>query len=520
MTLESLLSDLSVISVTGDPAAIEITGICYDSRKVGEGSVFVALRGDHVDGHDFIARAIADGAAAVVAESLPDTDSGNIAHVHVENSRKFLADISSAFYGHPSKEMAAVGITGTNGKTTTAFLLHHLLQTSWHRCGMLGTVHYSDGETTLPATHTTPESGDLQMLLGGMLDNGCRGVVMEVSSHALQLDRVRGTEFNVGVFTNLSQDHLDFHKTLDNYFAAKCELFEMLVASGGKAVINIDDTYGRRLYKMFAERLPCITYGMRQGCDLRAVDLQYSKTGTQFQLEMKGKVYLVRTPLIGGFNVFNALAALAAGRALGINFRESVTALANSPQVPGRFERLTDKRPFEVFVDYAHTPDALEKALETARELQPGRIVTVFGCGGDRDPMKRPLMGRAAEYGSDICIVTSDNPRTEDPEAILRDVVKGMKGDRHIVISDRREAIATAINNARESDLILIAGKGHEDYQEINGEREYFDDRVVARGYFAGAASAINDVRVERQAEREKQREERRKEREAEEDES
>jgi len=483
ITLEETLDETAVISATGDQK-IKISDVCYDSRTVTEGSLFVAVRGVETDGHRFIVDAVEKGCAAVVAEDLPE--SGTLCPwVCVHNSRLALASISATFFGNPSRGFPVVGITGTNGKTTTAFLTHHLLLGAWRRCGLIGTLGYHTGEEMSPASRTTPESRDLQGLFAEMHDNGCRGAVMEVSSHALVQQRVSSVAFDVGIFTNLSQDHLDYHKSMDAYYGAKKLLFEQLVGAAeecrGIAVINIDDAYGRRLYKAYADRLRCMTYGMGVQADFRAVDPRSDHRGTTFQLEARGRSFLVRTPLLGTFNIYNALAALAAGNALGINLRESIGNLTDVPQVPGRLENVSSQRPFQVFIDYAHTPDALEKALNTLRELEPKRIITVFGCGGDRDREKRPLMGATVESSSDYAIVTSDNPRGEDPAAITRDIERGMKAGRHAVVHDRAEAISTAISAAEPGDIVLIAGKGHEDYQEVAGDRMPFQDSRVAR---------------------------------------
>ncbi|MDG2123257.1 MAG: UDP-N-acetylmuramoyl-L-alanyl-D-glutamate--2,6-diaminopimelate ligase, partial [Verrucomicrobiales bacterium] len=347
----------------------------------------------------------------------------------------------------------------------------------------LGTVQYFDGVEVGECGRTTPESRDLQELLGAMRDNGCRGAVMEVSSHALVQDRVKSVRFEVGVFTNLSQDHLDYHRGIEAYYEAKALLFEQMAASSGrrgKAVVNIDDAYGRRLVKRFGERLDLVTYGMGLKADFRALDVRCDFDGTRFKLEAKGREFLVRLPLIGKFNVYNALAAITTGNAMGVNLRESLGYLLDSPQVPGRLESVAGKKPFRVFVDYAHTPDALENVLETLRDLEPNRLITVFGCGGERDVTKRPLMGKVAERLSDVCIVTSDNPRDEDPNKILKDITTGMRLERHAVIVDRAEAIRVAIGGAKGGDIVLVAGKGHETYQEIGGKREDFDDRKHA----------------------------------------
>ncbi|CAN5421116.1 UDP-N-acetylmuramoyl-L-alanyl-D-glutamate--2,6-diaminopimelate ligase [soil metagenome] len=508
MTLETLIAETGTKAVTGDLRS-EVADICYDSRQAGPGTVFVALRGATSDGHRFIAAAVEAGCAAVVAEELPDWGGGGregVPWIHVEDTRRALASLSATFFGHPSRDLAVAGITGTNGKTTVAFLTHHLLSATWHRCGLLGTVTYDTGLERLPAARTTPESRDLQELLAKIRDAGSLGVAMEVSSHALVQHRTDGVAFDVAVFTNLSQDHLDYHKTMDAYFASKAILFDGLADApptpkgrGTKprrptAVINIDDPYGRRLIRRLEGRAETLTYGMGVRADFRAVSARSTFDGTSYQLEARGRSFLVRTPHIGDFNVYNSLAALATCSALGVNFREAVENLADAPQVPGRMESVADNVPFRVFVDYAHTPDALEKAIATLRALDPKRLITVFGCGGDRDRSKRPLMAAAAGRGSDLCIVTSDNPRTEDPNAILQEISLGMRDHRHTLIQDRKEAIGVAIQGAAAGDIVLIAGKGHEDYQEFATETIPFDDRRVARSFVARWRSRSSDA--------------------------
>ncbi len=346
-----------------------------------------------------------------------------------------LSQAAARFYDHPSRKMRVAGVTGTNGKTTTAFLLHHLLKSTWHRAGLIGTVHYDLGDEIVEASHTTPESLELQAVLAEMAARACRASVMEVSSHALEQKRPSDVEFDTAIFTNLTRDHLDYHGTMEDYFEAKRTLFAQLVDQPTKrqavAVINIDDEYGRRLAKEFDSHIPILKYGCGVHADFRALDIRFDFRGTEFQLDAKGRSHLIRLPLIGRFNVYNALAALAAGAALGINLRESIASLANSPQVPGRLENVTDRQAFRVFVDYAHTPDALENALETVLELKPRRLITVFGCGGNRDVPKRVQMGKVADRMSDFSIITSDNPRGEDPMSIIEAIARGFSSERY-----------------------------------------------------------------------------------------
>lgn len=503
MNLRELTTPLSSPMIHGDLNA-EITGIAYDSRKVKPGFIFVALRGQTADGHDFIDKAVEAGASAIIAETA-GSHTPKVAWIHVPDTRIALALTAAAFYGFPSREMAMTGITGTNGKTTIGFLVHHLLNAAQLRCGLLGTVHYDLGGSIIPATHTTPESLEIQQHLAAMRANGCRAAAMEVSSHALHQHRAYGIPFKAAVFTNLTQDHLDYHGTMENYFEAKGILFDTVAAQGfGKMIINGDDNWGRKLINRHEPTKRVISYGFGVGNTLRAVNTRYDATGSTFGLEAKGREFLVRMPLIGDFNVYNALAALGAADAVGVNFREAINSLKSAPQVPGRLERVSeDQERFQVYVDYAHTPDGIVKALKSVRALRPARIITVFGCGGDRDRAKRPLMARAAEQGSDICILTSDNPRTEDPKQILKDASAGFAGRNYTVIEDRKEAIESAINNAAPGDIVVIAGKGHEDYQDIQGVKHPFDDRRVAYGLLRARRDATGQKRIEDQRQRE-----------------
>jgi UDP-N-acetylmuramoyl-L-alanyl-D-glutamate--2,6-diaminopimelate ligase len=393
--------------------------------------------------------------------------------------------LARALAGEPSKKLKLAGVTGTNGKTTTAFLLHHLMKRVWHRAGLLGTVLVDDGEESKPTTFTTPGPVELNRLLARMADHGCRGAAMEVSSHGIDQKRIDGIAFDVAIFTNLTQDHLDYHGTLDAYAATKFSWFESLAADplGKKpvAVVNLDDGHGEKLVALLGGGLPILRYGFNVHCDFRANNFKQNARGMEFELTAKGKNYLVRAPLIGRFNVYNLLAALAAASALKIPLRDAVAALADAPQVPGRMELCGARDGVTVFVDYAHTPDALENVCRTLKELKPNRLITVFGCGGDRDKTKRPLMGKAASELSDVCILTSDNPRSEEPEAILKDIEAGMTGARYKTVVDRTEAIRIAIHAASKGDIVLIAGKGHETYQQFADRTIDFDDRREAR---------------------------------------
>ena len=483
MTLRELTASLAG-PVTSGSLDTEITSIACDSRKAAPGTLFVAIRGTAQDGHGFIPQAIAAGAAAVMAEAAPAPDCP-LPWVHVAGTRRALAAVAAAFYGRPASALLSAAVTGTNGKTTTAFLIHHLLNAAHVRCGLIGTMFYDLGGEQAPATHTTPESLEMQQLMAAMRDHGCRAVSMEVSSHALHQERVAGIDFDAAVFTNLTQDHLDYHGTMEEYFRAKCLLFDGVAASSGRMIVNADDSWGRKIILKHEETKRLVKYGLGVGCDFRASNVRYDMTGTTFELEARGRSFLARTPLIGDFNVYNTLAALAAANALDVNLREAVQNMKNAPQVPGRLERVSEGTRAHVYVDYAHTPDGIVNALRTVRGLKPRRVITVFGCGGDRDRTKRPKMARAAEEASEVCVLTSDNPRTEDPLAIMAEAKKGFTRGGHLEIADRKEAIRAALELACEGDIVVIAGKGHETYQEVHGKRSPFDDRRIARQIIA-----------------------------------
>lgn len=461
---------------------IDVSSLCYDSRTAVPGCIFFALGGVAADGNQFVHDAVARGAVAVVSEQSLDELSVPVARV--PSARAAMADVAAVFYENPSDALRCVAVTGTNGKTTTAFLVKHICDSVLMRCGLIGTIRYEVGGESQPAPRTTPESVDLQELLARMCDSGDRAVSMEASSHAIVQQRVRGVQWDAAIFTNLTQDHLDYHKTMDAYFDAKAVLFDAMFKQPkkrGKAVINIDDRYGGFLLERIPKGIKPFTYGQAVRADFRASDIRFDLNGTRFQLEAKSRQYLVRSPLIGMFNVYNVVAAIAATSVMGVEIRKAVHAIADAPQVPGRLERVSGKRSFQVFVDYAHTDDALTNVLKTLRDLNPRRIITVFGCGGDRDRAKRPLMARAVEAYSDHAIITSDNPRNEDPDSILNDIRAAMRGSAYETIKDRAQAIQRAVQVAGPNDIVLIAGKGHEDYQEIAGNKIPFDDAKVAR---------------------------------------
>lgn len=480
----------------GDP---EIRGISYDSRSVRPGDLFVPWRGGrrYGDGHRFIPDAVARGAAAVVAEhgaagDLPPVPDA-VPLIMVNDSRQALARLAASFHGLPSRRLRLIGVTGTNGKTTTTHLIRDLLEAAGRRSGLIGTVRYIVGDVVRDADRTTPQAPDIQGMLAEMTAAGLDAAVMEVTSIALVQERVTGCEFDLGIFTNLTQDHLDDHGSMDAYAAAKRRLFTMLgrgplggepAKAGPKAaIINADDAYAE--FMAAASPVPVITFGLERPADFRAEAVRIGPRGTSFLLRAGGATHEVQMPLMGRFNVYNALAALAAAHAEGIEIEAAVEALAHAAPVPGRLERVEAGQPFPVIVDYAHTPDSLENLLLTARDFTPGRLIAVFGCGGDRDPGKRPLMGQIAARLADYVIITSDNPRTEDPAGILADIEAGIAGgeyrDRpreHVV--DRREAIGRAVAMARPGDAVVIAGKGHETYQIFRDRTVPFDDRQVA----------------------------------------
>ncbi len=482
MQLKTLAAAIPVRQIIG-PLDRAVESIAYDSRRVQRNGLFVALRGEKFDGHDFIGQAVEKGASVIVAEREEKPPRATC--VVVENSRNALADLGAVFYGFPARKLKLAAVTGTNGKTTTTFLIKHICEKAGMRCGLIGTVRYEIGERVLPAARTTPESLDVQELLAQIVNAGCRAAAMEVSSHALAQDRTRGIEWNVAVFTNLTQDHLDFHGTMENYFDAKVKLFTGLAQQQKKkkpvAIVNIDDRHGEQLLGKIDRKISVTTFGMGMRADFRASNYRMEPGGTSYQLDARGKSYLVRVPLIGRFNVANSLAALAAANALGIGLREAVLSLAKSPQVPGRLERVPARRQFQMFIDYAHTPDALLNVLKTLRELDPHRLIVVFGCGGNRDRDKRPQMGAIADQYADYAIITSDNPRKEDPAAIISEVEKGFRSDRFEKNVDRAQAIVRAIELAQPRDVILIAGKGHENYQEFADHTVPFEDIQVAR---------------------------------------
>ncbi|BCV24685.1 UDP-N-acetylmuramoyl-L-alanyl-D-glutamate--2,6-diaminopimelate ligase [Gelria sp. Kuro-4] len=491
--LRALLENIPVTTLEGlgPEDDLSISQIAYDSRRVEPGGLFVAVRGFRQDGHFFLPEALARGARAVVVDRPEVAVPPGIAKVVVPDSRQALPDLTAAFYDHPSRRLRVVGVTGTNGKTTTAFLSEAIFRAAGYRTGLIGTVENHVGAEVLPVERTTPESLDVEELFCRMVKAGVTHAAMEVSSHALELGRVKNIEFDVAVFTNLTQDHLDFHKTLDNYRQAKAKLFQQLSRPGGKAggrtaVINADDPSGAAMRRATQARV--LTYGVRQPADIRAGDIDIGLQAVEFTLHTPAGSERLRLHLTGLFSVYNALAACGVGLAQNIPLPVIKQALEGLPGVPGRFELVKEGQEFAVIVDYAHTPDGLENILKTAEEFARGRIILVFGCGGDRDRTKRPIMGRLAVEHADLTFITSDNPRSEDPLAIIREIEAGAKEEgspkgSYTLVPDRREAIRQALAAARPKDVVLIAGKGHETYQIIGDRTLPFDDRQVAREF-------------------------------------
>lgn len=480
LRVEDLQRLLQPVAVKG-PLHGEIAGVTHDSRQVRPGFLFVALRGERYAGNDFAGDAARRGAVAIVSEDNNWTRR-DIPHLRVADARLALADIACAFYGEPSRRLILAGITGTNGKTTTAFMLRNLLQAAGRKPGLIGTVRYEIGDRLIPASRTTPEAPDIQAMLDQMAQAGCQSCVMEVSSHGLAQQRVQGVDFDVGVFTNLTQDHLDFHRTMEEYFTAKTRLFSGLgrAHKAAHAVLNLDDPWGRRLAAGEDLRARVLTYGTQPGAAVRAEQIEVGADGSRFQLQSPWGSCKVRLRMLGRFNVSNALAAVAAGGALAVPLPTMAESLAAMEAVPGRLEPVANRRGLALFVDYAHTEDALRNVLQTLREITRGRLLVVFGCGGDRDRGKRPRMGAAAEELADYAVLTSDNPRRENPADILAGIAAGFRqAGRHEIVPDREKAIARALELAAAGDTLVVAGKGHETYQEFADTVVPFDDREV-----------------------------------------
>ncbi|HEU4479419.1 MAG TPA: UDP-N-acetylmuramoyl-L-alanyl-D-glutamate--2,6-diaminopimelate ligase [Pyrinomonadaceae bacterium] len=482
VTLKQIATAIEA-QLSGDAQAI-VTDVSHDSRRAGAGTLFVAIKGALLDAHKFIPQVMAGGALGVISES-PQPDDFRGAWLQVPNVRRAMALAAAEVHHHPSRELQLVGITGTNGKTTTAYLVASIPEAAGEPVAMTGTVEYRIGRERRKAERTTPEATDMQRLLRQAVDAGCRTAVMEASSQAMDFHRCDGLEYAVAVFSNLTRDHLDYHVTMENYWYAKQRLFDGRLGSRPRtSVINIDDSYGVELAdKLDREGLKVVRYALKSEADIVARDPEFSLEGMRFTLQTPEGKREFHSPLVGPPHIYNTLAAVAAGLALGYDIEVVTRALAKCTGAPGRFERVVHAGNFAVVVDYAHSDDALLNVLRTAREVTEGRIITVFGCGGDRDGSKRAPMGEAAGSLSDVVILTSDNPRTEDPERILEDAELGIRktGKPYRKIADRREAIHQAVSQARAKDLVLIAGKGHEDYQIIGREVFHFDDKEVAR---------------------------------------
>lgn len=479
MKLQAILQGLEPLEVHADLSR-EITGIAYDSRAVKPGNLFVAICGYDTDGHKYIPMALEKGAACVLCEKAPAEGE----YVLLSDTRRGLALAGANWYGNPAGEMTMIGITGTNGKTTTTYLVKHILEDCLGaKVGLVGTIQNMIGDEVLPTERTTPESLELQALFRHMADAGCTHVVMEVSSHALSLHRVDGVTFDVGVFTNLTQDHLDFHKTMEEYCRAKAMLF----ARSKVGAVNVDDPWAKEI--LAHATCPVITYSAKGQAALEATDIRLEPHHVAFTAHYQGTETACTLGIPGAFSVYNALSALSAALALGIAPEKAAASLATARGVKGRAEVVpTPGKDYTVLIDYSHTPDSLENILKTVREFARGRVIAVFGCGGDRDPIKRPIMGKIAADLADLVVVTSDNPRTEDPMAIIDQILVGIPKDQTptTVIENRRQAIRWAMDNAQAGDVIVLAGKGHETYQEIGHEKFHLDEREEVAAHLMG----------------------------------
>lgn len=477
MKLNQVIQNLNILNLKGN-LDIEITNVQYDSRKVTEGTLFICIKGFNSNGHKYIQSAIEKGAKAFLVQE--DINIDGYTFIKVEDTRKSMATVAANFYNHPSKKFGVVGVTGTNGKTSITTFLSEILNLNEKKVGLIGTIKIFDGDKEVESNSTTPESIDLQECFNSMLNNGCDYCAMEVSSHSLVLNRVDETEFKLGLFTNLTPDHLDFHKDLEDYREAKQQLFYKTTVAN---IINIDDEGGAKIYENIKNlKTPCYTYGIDNEADFRATNIKIDASGVAYKLTTPTYEEQVFVPVPGKFTVYNTLAVIATCYMLNIPKEVVIQGLKNTGGVAGRFETIQNDKGISVIVDYAHTPDALENILNTAKEFAKGNVITVFGCGGDRDTTKRPLMGAISQKLSDICIVTSDNPRTEDPNLIIEDILRGLdkNNENYKVIVDRKEAIEEAINMAKPEDVVIIAGKGHENYQIVGKVKHHFDDKEIA----------------------------------------
>ncbi|KUG03558.1 udp-n-acetylmuramoylalanyl-d-glutamate--2,6- diaminopimelate ligase [hydrocarbon metagenome] len=485
MKLTELFKGVDNDIISGDPD-IEISGVQYDSRKVTPGSLFVCITGFKTDGHSFAAEAVTKGAAAVLVEKTVVVPAGAVV-IHTSNTRKALAALARNYYEQAEHGLRIIGVTGTNGKTTTTHLIKAILEEAGKKTAILGTLYAKIGDIEMDLGRTTPEALEIEEFISLCGREKAEYLVMEVSSHALDLHRVDKIPFNAAVYTNLTQDHLDYHQNMDHYLQTKLKLFQMVDGQDSYSIINADDQYAD--YFTAAALGRCLNYGVNRAVDVQAGELSFNLKGSSFKFHYQGKAVSINMHLIGRFSVYNALAAITCGLAEGVEPKVIKKAIEKVQGVSGRFEQVPSKHDFTVIVDYAHTPDGLENILNTSRQIVENRLITVFGCGGDRDRTKRPLMGEIAARYSDFCIVTSDNPRSEEPESIIADIVPGLdqvENSRYAIIVDRREAIRHAINFGKKGDLIIIAGKGHETYQLVKDQVLDFDDRKVAAEFLKG----------------------------------
>jgi len=499
MELERVIDGLDALNMSGDGTG-DVSDICFSADKCGRGSMFVAIRGLKNDGHDFIDEAISRGARFIVHEKDWRVHS-QVTSIQVADSRQALGVVSRNFFNNPSAGLTLIAVTGTNGKTTVSYLMESILREAGFQCGVLGTINYRYNDKTYAAPNTTPESYEMHKVLRAMADEGVTHVVAEVSSHAVDLKRVDACDFDLGIFTNLTRDHLDYHLTMENYFQAKKRFFSEVLTKSGKKypqkmIINADDAWGRRILNEGPQ--PGLAYGMESECSIKAIRYELSLKGITAEIDMSGESFSIASPLIGKFNLYNILAAVGAAFILQISPAVIKKGIEKMSHVPGRLEPVDAAQGINIYVDYAHTDDALRRVLQNLTELKKKKIITVFGCGGNRDRGKRPLMGEAATRYSDLTIITSDNPRMEDPLSIIAEIEQGVDKSKikkhdsgelrfnggagiYAVVPDRRQAIEEAIKAAEEDDIILIAGKGHEDYQILGSEKIKFDDRVVVK---------------------------------------
>ena len=480
MILKKLLESLDYELISGN-LNVDVEKVVCDSNAVVEKSAFIAISGYKVDGHNYISTAISKGAKVIILEQEPKKISNEITYIKISNTRMGLSQIANNFYKNPSSKLKVIGITGTNGKTSTSMMAQNILECSGKKIGIIGTIGSFIDDEKRELKNTTPESIELQEILSVMVEKNMEYAAMEVSSHAMQLNRVMGIEFTHGVFTNLTQDHLDFHVTMEKYFQQKQKLFYM---TSGYNIINIDDPYGRILSRTLqANNKKVVTYGLGKSADLHAVDMVYSMDGIDFTLRFRDLRQRIHCPIPGKFTLYNVLAAMAIAICEEVPLKIIAKALKNMPTVPGRIERIRVDTPYQVIIDFAHSPDGLQNIICSLKETVEGRLITLFGCGGDRDKTKRPIMGKIAGDLSDYCIVTSDNPRSEDPDKIIEDILDGVKETQcpYIAITDRREAIKFALTMAKEKDIILLAGKGHETYQILKDRVIEFNEKNIVK---------------------------------------